>query len=134
MKKSLQVLSTLFVFLLLFASCDKENVKLDAENLTGKWRLSAYLADIGDGKGKWKAVSNKDVRYVDFKADGGLAGDAFEGYISYVIKDSVTITMTHKNQSIQNYTYGFEDGKLSMSPAGPIMCIEGCGTRFEKIE
>lgn len=132
MKNSLKVLSLLFIFLI--SSCDKENVNLDRKSLTGKWKLTETFADIGNGKAKWKAVSKKEVKHVEFRANGELGGDAFPDYISYAIKDSVTISMTHKNQSIQNYSYQFEDDKLSMSPAGPIMCIEGCGIRFEKVQ
>jgi len=132
MKKSLQVLSMLILFLI--TSCDKENVNLDSKSLTGKWKLTESLADIGNGQSSWKEVSKKDIKRVEFKANGELAGDAFPDYVSYSIKDSVTISMTHKNQSIQNYTFRFEDNKLSMSPAGPIMCIEACGSRFEKMD
>lgn len=135
MKKSLKILSLItLAFLFLLGSCDKENANLDRKSLSGKWILTESLADIGNGKGTWKAVPKKDVKHVEFKADGALSGDAFPDYISYTIKDSVTISMTHKNQSIQNYTYRFEDDKLSMSPAGPMICIEGCGSRFEKIQ
>lgn len=130
--RSLNILSIIPLFFIF--ACSKEKVEISTANLTGRWIITESLADIGDGKGDWKAVSKNNLTYVEFKADGGLAGSAFPSYVSYAIKDSTTVTFKDKDQVIQNYAIQLKDRKLTMRPAGPIFCMEACGTRFEKIK
>jgi hypothetical protein len=33
---------------------------------------------------------------------------------------------------IQNYSYNISTDTLTLSPSGPIICIEGCAIRFVK--
>lgn len=128
MKNAIKLLS--IVLMLFFAACDKEDTKLDRNTLPGKWKLSESWASGGSGKVDWKPVKKQVV--VEFKEDGSLAGNAFEGYVSYVIKDSETLVLLKADKTEQKYTYSLADGKLTMSPAGPIYCIEGCGDRYIK--
>ena len=120
----------LILLVVLFAACDKDETKLDNNSLTGKWKLSESWASEGSGKADWKPVKTSVV--LQFKEDGSLAGNAFEGYVSYVIKDSKTLVFLRADKTEQNYTYALENGKLTMSPAGPIVCNEGCGSRYTK--
>lgn len=129
MKTSIQAFSIILLFL--FAACDKEAVKLDSNSLPGTWKLrESYMSD--GGKGKWKK-STADI-VVEFKADGKLAGNAYPDYVSYNIKDAATIVLLKKDSTEQNYAYELKNGILSMNPSGPIICIEGCGSRFYKIK
>ena len=119
------------VAIILFAlACRKDGVKAGNATLTGKWHLVQSLNDPGDGSGKWLPVSNSTG--LDLNADGTMGGTTFPTYISYIIKDSVTLTFSQADRTIQNYRYKISHDTLSMSPDGPIRCYEACGIRFKK--
>jgi hypothetical protein len=118
------------IAIILFAlACGKENIKGNSA-LTGKWKLVESLADPGGGSGTWMPVQTSTD--VQFYANGNLGGTTFPSYVSYTVKDSVTLTFIQANKTIQNYRYKISHDTLSMSPAGPIICIEACGIRFKK--
>jgi len=128
MKRAIQIFSIVLLFL--FAGCDKDTVELDQDTIPGKWKLrESYISD--GSPGKWEQ-SKKDL-VVEFKTDGSLAGNVFSNYVSYVIKDTKTIVFMKADKTEQNYAYELKDGVLTMSPSGPIMCVEGCADRFIKI-
>ena len=124
----------------LFAACSKDNMEIidvygDPSVLNGKWKLSETLADPGDGSGEWKKVSRETNSYIVFKEDGSLSGDAFADYTTYAVQDSIILKFTKADGvTFQNYGYKLQNRALSLSPAGPIRCIEACGIRFKKIE
>lgn len=128
MKNAIKLLSV--VLMLFFAACDKDDARLDHNTLPGKWKLSESWAGGGSGKEDWKPVKTQVV--VEFKSDGTLAGNALEGYVSYVIKDSTTLVLSRADKTEQLYSYSLKGGKLTMSPAGPIYCTDGCGSRYVK--
>lgn len=68
-----------------------------------------------------------------FNARGRLSGTNTD-YMSYNLKDTTIVTFIKKDKTRENYYYRIEDGFLNLSPAGAAMCIEGCGSRYEKIE
>ena len=124
----------LLALVVLFASCSKDTLDPNNKVLTGKWKLAETLADPGDGSGQWKKVSRETDTYIEFKANGDLAGTALGDFSTYAVSDSVTLTFTKKDGvTIQNYRYQLKDGFLQMSPAGPTWCIEGCGSRYVKV-
>lgn len=121
--------------LFLMASCSKDKAKLVVDDtLTGTWKLSASYADIGNGQGKWAPVSDHSaaLNLVTFKDGGVLEGNAYSDYSTYSVKDSVTLTFFKKDKTEQNYRFKISNGELTMSPAGPIRCFEGCGSKFVK--
>lgn len=99
--------------------------------LIGKWRVTANLIGIG-GPGTWTNVPFKaDYDYAQFKDNLTIGGTAFPDYLTYVFKDSVTVTMTKADRSsYENYRYTIKGDTLVMSPAGPLYCIEGCAVKF----
>jgi len=123
-----------------FAACSKNNMDVidvfgNPAVLTGKWKLSETLADPGDGSGQWQKVPKESKDYIVFGEDGKLSGNAFEEYSTYAVQDSTTLKFTKPDGvTYQDYRYKLQGGALSMSPAGPIMCIEACGIRFKKVE
>ncbi|HUH34063.1 MAG TPA: hypothetical protein VLZ28_08915 [Daejeonella sp.] len=125
---------------LFFAACSKANMDIvdvfgDPAVLMGKWKLSETLADPGDGSGQWRKVSRGTDDYIVFGIDGKLSGNAFKEYSTYAVQDSVTLQFKKADGvTYQNYRFQLQGGALSMSPAGPIMCIEACGIRFKKVE
>jgi len=116
---------------LLFVTCKKDGDTANA-TLTGKWKLTESLLDPGDGSGKWMPVPNSAVVYIQFESNGKLEGTAFPGYISYLVKDSVTLTFTSKDNVLQNYRYAIKNDTITMSPDGPIRCYEACGAKYVK--
>ena len=126
--------------LMFFAACSKENMEVidvygDPSVLVGKWKLSETLADPGNGSGEWKKVSKETNNYIVFEENGKLSGNSFAGYTTYAVQDSITLKVTKADGiTYQNYSYKLQGEALSLSPAGPIYCIEACGSRFKKIE
>jgi hypothetical protein len=136
MKQSTYLL--VIAFILFASACNKENIAVKDKNvtvkanstLTGKWKLVESLADPGDGSGTWMAVSNSTQLLLN--VNGTMSGNTFTEYIGFILKDSVTLTFSQADNTIQNYRYYIHQDTLSMSPDGPIWCIEGCGIRFKK--
>ena len=126
--------------ILLFAACSKNNMEVidvygNPSVLKGKWKLFETLADPGDGSGQWTKVPKNSEDYLIFGEEGKLSGNSFKEYSMYAVQDSVTLKFTKTDGvTYQNYRYKLQGGALSMSPAGPIMCIEACGIRFKKVE
>ena len=106
--------------------------KTESTALTGKWKLTANLADPGDGKATWQPAEGKPG-YAVFDGKGKLSGEVFTEYITYSVKDSTMLVFKTKDGVIQNYRYQLRKDTLQMSPAGPIMCREACGMRFIKV-
>ena len=115
---------------LLVAACGKESVKGGNATLAGKWKLVESLNDPGDGSGKWLPVTTSTQ--LQLNTNGTMGGTIFPNYVSYTIKDSVTLTFSQADKTIQNYRYKISHDTLSMSPDGPIRCYEPCGIRFKK--
>jgi hypothetical protein len=114
------------------SSCQKADVTTEAKDikLTGKWMLVSRFISAGP-PGEWYNVPANANNYVEFKADGNLTGNQFTEYSTYAVKDSITVTLTKSNSNvIQNYSYKIDGNFLTLSPAGPIFCIEGCATKY----
>jgi hypothetical protein len=116
--------------ILIASACRKDGVKAGNSTLTGKWNLVQSLNDPGDGSGKWLPVSNSTE--LDLNANGTMGGTTFPAYITYAVKDSVTLTFSQADKTMQNYRYKISHDTLSMSPDGPTRCYEPCGIRFKK--
>lgn len=126
MKKLIKIFSVTLIIFICFCKKDSSNT-----SLTGKWKETEYYLSIG-GPGSWMPFSSNTNYYVQFNSNGSIEGNAFSGYISYTIKDSKTITLYKQDNTIENYSYSIANGILQMSPIGPIVCTEGCGSRFTK--
>ena len=132
MKSSIRLL--LLTLIVLSSACSKEVPDPTNTVLTGKWKLAETLADPGDGSGKWKKVSGGTNRYIEFKANGELSGNVAGDFTTYALTDSSMLTFSQRDDAtIQKYFYQLKDGYLQLSPAGPIWCIEGCGSRYIKV-
>jgi hypothetical protein len=121
------------VILIAIGSCQKGDVIPEVKDVTliGNWKAVSNYMSAG-GPGEWHDVPADKKLYLEFKADGTLKGDDLASYYAtYVVKDSVTVTLTKSNSNvIQNYRYKIEGNFLTLSPAGPIFCIEGCATKY----
>lgn len=126
MKRLIKILSvTLIIFIF---SCKKDSSNT---SITGKWKETEYYLSIGDPD-SWMPFSSNTNYYVQFNNNGSIGGNVFSGYIKYTIKDSKTITLYKQDGTFANYSYSIVNGILEMNPLGPIVCTEGCGSRFTK--
>lgn len=116
----------------LCSACKKES-NGSRSPLTGIWRSTEGLADAGNGNAKWLPIAENEQVILQFNTDGRLEGTAFPNYVSYTLKDPVTVTFASEKKELQNYSFSISDGKLTISPAGPVVCYEGCATRFVKV-
>ncbi|OOQ58152.1 lipocalin family protein [Mucilaginibacter pedocola] len=132
------------IFFLFAAACTKmQEVVLTNASIAGTWKLDATYADPGDGSGTYHPVTIATTNTITFKPDGkietvGLDDSEnflmhFSQYTTFAIKDSTTLIFKEPTDTTsQKYLYKIEGDKLTLIPAGPVMCIEGCGTRFQK--
>lgn len=121
----------LLILCLPFVSCTKSLI--DPLKLQGKWKITASYISIGP-PGKWTPTpTKKNYDYVQFNENGSLEGTLFTDYKTYLVKDSTTLTFFKIDKTIENYSYILKDGTLTLSPAGPVYCIEGCADRFVKV-
>ena len=53
-------------------ACSKENNEgvVTMQDLTGKWKLTEYYRDIGNGTGEWVPTDANDIEIVQFDASG----------------------------------------------------------------
>jgi hypothetical protein len=142
--KTLAKLAALAIILFMVA-CTKESKFLVNTSLQGKWKLSAIYSDPGDGSGTYHSVATTGEHSITLKSDGTLEVTGlnnadnflqyFSQYKSYTQRDSTTLVFkTQAGITTQTFIYKIEGDKLTLMPAGPVMCIEGCGTRFEKVK
>jgi len=135
---------SLSIAIILFVSaCGKENLQSKTNlkevpgtnpkqntSLTGKWKVVGNMVSSG-GPMYFIPASGKD--HVDFNTDKSMDGSAFPDFKFYTLKDSVTIKIAKEDTAIyQNYRYTINGDSLSMSPAGPTFCIEGCVIKLVK--
>lgn len=100
--------------------------------LSGKWKLTESLIDIGNGQGKWTKVSdtNGSYPYIIFKTDSTLESNIFADMRRYHVIDSTKIRFTFFDNRKIEYRYSFKNNTLLINPP----CIEGCGYRFLKAD
>jgi hypothetical protein len=112
------------------SSCKKDS---SDNSLTGKWKQTEYYISIG-GPGSWKAVDKKSNNYIQINIDGTLAGNSYLDYKTYIIKNSTIITFYKADGTYEDFYYTITNKGLTLSPAGPVVCIEGCSDRYIKIK
>jgi hypothetical protein len=132
MKNLYQITLLLFVISLLF-SCDKNET--NTNQFTGTWTLKKFLADPGDGSGKYVDVSQNPIKTLTFTSNGNIFSNTsffnLDHLNEYEILDSNKVKVKFKLESSQSpsiYSYQFKKDTLILSP----MCIEACGLKFTK--
>lgn len=120
MRKILLLVIVVFTFL----AC-KKNFQNDG--LTGKWKLTEFLADPGSGSGTWHAVDLSKPQYLEFRADGMLIYSPTDPDNSEQYKVTSDSTMIFSRGS-ENLTiwYHLSGNILTLN----FPCIEGCGLKY----
>lgn len=131
----------LLLMLLGFSSCDKESkeesIPLRSSEIVGSWQLSETYISPG-GQTSWQAVENGDIYY--FVMDGAfsqinvLEVNPFRsGTFSYANELLVLSFTFAGEEKSQTYLVEMADSTMTLTPAGPAICIEPCLYRFKKI-
>ncbi len=122
--------------ILLIISCRNND---DNENsIIGTWKLSAQLADPGDGSGTFQAVSNN--RTVTFYRNGTYSSNGnfctMNSDSNETTTGSYSFTNTEKsltpncNNSIIKLKLNIENNQLTMTNFG---CYESCAQKYVKL-
>jgi len=133
MKHLVYLLST--VLILAISACHKDGATVmpaskTKATLPGKWKVIGNMISSG---GPMYFVPENGKDYVTFNTDGTIGGTAFLDYKYFTVKDTVTIHMTSANKaSYEDYYYVIKHDTLTLGPAGPIFCIEGCAVVLVK--
>lgn len=148
----------IILIIITFTACNNNNEILEVQNLNaegnpivGRWQLveerysagfeEQYVATVTGGyfyifKDDGTFESNRKIRKYN-EAKGHYETDQFEdcnGGI-YLIKDNLlTLNFTCKSGNPE-YIEAFEivDGDLYLSMRKPTMCIEGCSSKYKKV-
>ena len=121
----------LMALIVFVCSCKKESSN---NALIGKWKLAESYVGTGSGNtDKWMPVDPKSNLDVQFYKDGNLGGNSYPIYKSYSIKDNKIVTFYKPDGTYEDFTYTIANNSLTLSPAGPIFCVEGCAYRYVNV-
>jgi hypothetical protein len=108
-------------------ACKKAVTQFSNSSIAGKWKLSEYLADPGDGRGTWQSADSLNPSYLEFKEDGMLSVSPYSVYSwdhFQVTSDSTIIFF----RSAEKFNRGYHFSKTLLSLYGG--CIEACEERY----
>jgi hypothetical protein len=96
-------------------------------SLIGKWKLTEYLADPGDGSGTWKHAETED--YIEFTKDSTVLSNkpTTEDVTRFSLPSDSTIIFIYPSYNITNY-YKIQGNQLTLMGG----CIEACGSKYIK--
>lgn len=98
--------------------------------LQGKWKVIGNMISAG---GPMYFVPDNGNDYIEFNTNGVMDGPAFPGFTYFAVKDSVTLYMTKTDKTTyENYYFTIKTDTLTLSPKGPLVCVEGCAVKLVK--
>ena len=132
------------IFLILLSLCafkcrDEGSPVTENHGLVGKWKLIEYLADPGDGSGKWQPATDEFSHIIEFHPDGrfteikGKAQSSVPLYKGYKLKGDNLIEMLPIDETKASHTWSYSDlssTNLTLSYG----CIEACGGKYVAVE
>jgi len=129
-------LITLVVLLVIGPGCSKTTRECGClpppTAVMGTWKLTAYLADPGDGSGTWTNVAAANSKTLIFEEDYGVGGDFSTDMKNYSMLSDSTLQISFTTGEIRTYQFALNTGKTTLELMGP--CIEPCGSRFSRIK
>jgi hypothetical protein len=120
----------LFFILVLFSAvaCKKSSTSPPVNiSIIGKWRMTEYLIDIGDGNAKYRPADPSNIIYIEFKADGLMIitpNVLFATNHYEITSDSTMELGLDPDKHIEHYE--LTPGMLTMYGD----CYEACAQRF----
>lgn len=132
----------LILFSLCTITCSKDDSPIFQNNgLTGKWKLIEFLADPGNGKGKWQKVDDDASSVIEFKANGDfseLKGPIYSSvnpYNTYKILDDKRLQLSVKDSvSNPSKTIWYYSDLTPTTLTIGYGCIEACGGKYIAVE
>ena len=126
-------MKTIFLFLLsiLATACTTTKNSGNA-TITGRWQLTHFYADIGDGKENWQPADTKQPRTIEFMGDSSYSDSGNKNLSKYILWDSTHIALMSRNNTDTVFMTIVELKKeeLILRPN----CIEGCGEKYKRIK
>jgi hypothetical protein len=120
---------------------DKTGKRAFKENngLVGKWKITEYLADPGNGSGTFHPVKDTDAHIIEFSEDGRFIETKGEGQSSvplfdaYKILDDQRIEMIPIDKNEKSHIWFYSDLSASKVTLG-YGCIEACSGKYVAVE
>lgn len=109
------------------AACKKDE---NPKSLIGTWRH--VTSSFGTGFEYVTVPAKNKNEYITFYSDGKFKSNVMLEYVRYSITDSVKVAFFTADSTLQNYRYVIHGDSLSLAPAGPIYCFEGCSNTFKR--
>jgi hypothetical protein len=121
---------TLFFVLVLFSAgaCKKSSTSPPVNNsIVGKWKMTEYFFDTGDGNAAYRPVDSLNTTYIEFKADGSMIMAPKDLYSTdrYKITSDSTMDL---GVDPEKYTLRYELTPGMLTIHGP--CYVPCAQRF----
>jgi hypothetical protein len=133
--KKLQLLGLVLLFFTVACKKSNEPIEPIENSLIGKWTYTEYYISSG-GPGEWRPVTPKQT--IEFKPDGTfIPSESFlKDANHFEILDSVKVKFQPASTSsgfiLMGYAIDTMARELQMYPVNPIMCIEGCSSKFTR--
>jgi hypothetical protein len=120
----------LFCVLVLFSAgaCKKSSTSPTVNNsIVGKWKMTEYFFDTGDGNAKFRPVDPLNISYIEFKADGSMIMTPNDLYSAnhYEITSDSTMDL---GVDPEKYSLHYELSPGMLTIHGP--CYVPCAQRF----
>ncbi len=120
----------LVLFFLIIFSCAKENVKELSPEIYGRWQLTEYLLDPGDGSGTWQKANDRQFLSMDRNAQFVCENSLLSSFGLFKIKSDSTLALVKDNSTDSLIVYYKIDQQgLTLQPP----CIEGCALLYTKV-
>ena len=101
-------------------------------DLLGKWQLTEFLADPGDGSGTWQKADPTHPGFIEFKSDSTvtISGASRLPSVNYFqrLNDSVML-FVKSNKDSTRLGYHLSGNTLSINPP----CYEACGSHYVRV-
>jgi hypothetical protein len=124
---SVKNLILLTVILFSLVACKKTVTQNSNSSIVGKWRLSEYLADPGDGSGTWHSAASLNPSYLEFKEDGTLSVSPYSvnSWDHFQVTSDSTIILFRGSDQ---FTRGYHFSTTLLTLSGG--CTEACEERY----
>ena len=137
--KTTNLFLLILFFIFAFKCSDDDTPVAENNGLIGKWKLTEYLADPGDGSGKWQKVTDENSETIEFHADGrftqikgsGISSVPF--FDSYKILDEKRLEMGPIDKSSSPHIWYYSNLSATELTIG-YGCIEACNGKYVAVK
>jgi hypothetical protein len=126
------IITSIVLFVLISCGSRSTVNNNQGADIVGKWKLTSYLVDIGDGNGTWQQTKGPEQRTIEFKSDGGFSDSENSNAHGYrlIAKDTIQFIQSNNSELYAVSILKLTDDSLVLRPS----CIEACGERYVRIK